>query len=397
MSELGLRFEEAPTRSGRHRHRRARSGKPKKRRGGRSFIAFLVVVLVLGGLGYGGWWGLNWLQDSLTTPDYSGAGVGSVTVEVQSGQTATDIANVLYAAGVVASPQAFVEAAQANPLSRNIQPGFYALPQQIPAAKALELLLDLANRLVERVTIREGLTSFGTFALLSEELGIPVEEFEAAAEDPIALGVPDWWFNRTDGQEVEPSIEGFLFPSTYEFPPDPTATQVLETMVRQFLDTVEEIDFVDRVENERNIAPYEALIVASLAQAEAGVPDDLGRVARVAYNRIYVHGMPLEFDVTVNYWFLLNGLPTKSSGEMTNEELYDPANPYNRGVIGLVPTPINNPGQLALEGAMDPPSGNWVYFVAVDPEGNSAFSETFAEHCQAIQQAIANGIQLDPC
>lgn len=397
MSELGLRFEEAPTRSGRHRHRRARSGKPKKRRGGRSFIAFLVVVLVLGGLGYGGWWGLNWLQDSLTTPDYSGAGVGSVTVEVQSGQTATDIANVLYAAGVVASPQAFVEAAQANPLSRNIQPGFYALPQQIPAAKALELLLDLANRLVERVTIREGLTSFGTFALLSEELGIPVEEFEAAAEDPIALGVPDWWFNRTDGQEVEPSIEGFLFPSTYEFPPDPTATQVLETMVRQFLDTVEGIDFVDRVENERNIAPYEALIVASLAQAEAGVPDDLGRVARVAYNRIYVHGMPLEFDVTVNYWFLLNGLPTKSSGEMTNEELYDPANPYNRGVIGLVPTPINNPGQLALEGAMDPPSGNWVYFVAVDAEGNSAFSETFAEHCQAIQQAIANGIQLDPC
>lgn len=399
MSELGLRFEEAPTRPGRHRHRRASggAGRPGKRRGGRSLVAFLIVVLVLGGLGYGGWWGLNWLRDSLTTPDYEGEGVGSVTVEIQAGQTATDIANTLYQAGVVASPQAFVEAATANPLSRNIQPGFYALPQQIPAAKALELLLDLNNRLVQRVTIREGLSSFGTFALLSEELGIPVEEFEAAAEDPIALGVPEWWFNRTDGREVEPSIEGFLFPATYEFPPEVTATEVLETMVRQFLNVVDEIDFVERVENERHIAPYEALIVASLAQAEAGVPEDIGKVARVAYNRVYVAGMPLEFDVTVNYWFLLNGLPTKSSGEMTDAELYDPENPYNRGVEGLVPTPINNPGQLALEGAMDPPTGDWLYFVAVDAEGHSVFTSTYAEHCQAIRQAIANGMRLDPC
>lgn len=412
MSELGLPFEEeAPTSRGRHRHRRAGSSKPRKTkqekppkppkpekgRRGRSVIALLVVVAVLGGLGYGGWWGLNWVQDALTAPDYSGAGTGSVQVEVTAGQSAADIGQVLVEADVVASQRAFVEAAQANPDSVNIQPGFYELPQQLPAATAVEALLDGANRLVAQVTIPEGLTSFRTYELLSDELGIPVEQFEEAAEDPLELGIPEFWYNRTDEEDVDPTVEGFLFPATYEFPPDPTAREVLETMVGQFLTVAQEIDFVDTVEDERGIAPYEALIVASLAQAEAGVPEDLGKVARVAYNRVYVNGMPLQFDVTVNYWFELNGEPTKSSDEMTLEELTDPDNPYNRNVDGLVPTPINNPGELALDGAMDPPEGNWLYFVAIDDEGNSAFSETEAEFCQDVQRAIEAGILSQPC
>ncbi|HLU45846.1 MAG TPA: endolytic transglycosylase MltG [Natronosporangium sp.] len=399
MNDLGLTFDEETLSPGRHRRRRRKgqSGPGEPRRRGRSLTALLIVTLILGGLGAGTWWGVNWVREALTAPDYTGSGVGSVQIEVLPGQTAAQIAQTLYEAGVVASPQAFVEAAQADPDSRNIQPGVYELPQQLPAATALRMLLDLNNRLVNQVTIPEGLSSFRTFQLLSDQLGIPVEEFEKAAEDPIALGVPEWWFNRTDGKETPKSIEGFLFPSTYEFPPDPTAEQVLGIMVDQFLTVVERIGFVETVENERNIAPYEALIVASLAQAEAGVEEDLGRVARVAYNRIYVHGMPLEFDVTVNYWFELTGQETKSSAEMTQAELYDPENPYNRGIEGLVPTPINNPGQAALEAAMDPPPGDWLFFVAIDREGNSAFSATWDEFCQDVQKAIEAGILNDPC
>lgn len=400
MSELGL-FDETPTTKGRHRHRRSGSGappKPKKKRGGKSLLALVLVLAVLGGVGYAGWWGVGWLQDFATAADYEGDGTGSVVIEIRSGQRLDEIGQVLFEADVVASQRAFVEAADANPEAQNIQPGFYELPQQMRAALAVELLLDLENRVVDRVTIPEGLTSFRTISLLSEQLGIPEEEFEEAAADPIELGVPDFWFNRTDGKDVEPLIEGFLFPSTYEFPPDPTAEQVLSQMVNQFLTVAGSIDFADRVESERNIAPYEALIVASLAQAEAGVPEDLGRVARVAYNRVY-QDQPelgcnrcLQFDVTVNYWLELTGQPTKSSAEMTPEELTDPSNPYNRNVEGLVPSPINNPGQAALEAAMDPPEGDWVYFVAVDEEGNSEFAETFEEHCQNIQTAVEAGI-----
>lgn len=320
MNELGLTFEEAPSR-GRGRHRRntppprqGRTGAPgppsepeRSGRRGRSLIAFVLVVLLLGALGYGGYLGFSWVRDALDTPDYPGPGTGSVTVEIKPGQTATDIANLLHDADVVASPKAFVEAANANPLSINIQPGFYQLRLEMKAADAVAALLDLDNRQVDRVTIPEGLSTFRTYDLLSEELGIPVEEFAAAGADPVARGVPEFWLARGDGSQAATSIEGFLFPSTYEFPPDPTAEQVLEAMVGQFLTVAEELDFVEIVETERNITPYEALIVASLAQAEAGVAADLGKVARVAYNRVYVNQMPLQFDVTVNYWFELNG------------------------------------------------------------------------------------------
>ena len=400
MSELGLRFDEAPAK-GRHRHRRGAaansggSGSRPPKRWGRTLAAFLMVVVLLGGLGVAGLWGYHWVREALTTPDYAGPGTGSVTVEIRSGQTATEIANLLHQADVVASPKAFVEAAEANPLSVNIQPGFYELPQQMSAAGAVEALLDLANRIVERVTIPEGLSSFRTFDLLSEELGIPVEEFAAAAGDPIALGVPEFWFNRGDEREASGTIEGFLFPSTYEFPPDPTAQQVLETMVGQFLTVAGEIDFVNVVETELNITPYEALIVASLAQAEAGIAEDLPRIARVAYNRLYRAEMALRFDVTANYWLEVQGKDPKHSGELTQSELDDPDNPYNTASrLGLPLGPINSPGQAAMEGAMAPAGGDWLYFVAIDDTGKSAFANTFAEHEANIQQACQNGVPL---
>jgi peptidoglycan lytic transglycosylase G len=405
MSELGLSFDEtegpAP---GRHRHRRGSSKKPpvpqqRKRGRGKSLLAFTLVVVLLGGLGYAGWWGYNWVRDALTTPDYEGAGTGSTTVEIPAGATAADIANLLYEADVVASPQAFVDAANANPLSVNIQPGSYQIPQQMSADNAVTWLLDLEHRIVELVTIPEGLSIFRTFALLSEELGIPVEDFEAAAEDPEALGVPEFWYNRDDDREASGTVEGFLFPASYEFSPEPTAVEVLEKMVGQFLTEVEQLGFVNTVEDDRGITPYEALIAASLAQAEAGTADDLGRVARVAYNRVYQANIPLQFDVTAQYWLEVQGEEPRETGELTNDELDDPDNPFNTvSQTGWPRGPINNPGRAALEAAMEPAEGGWLYFVLVDPDtGESAFAETLAEHDANIQRACDNGVSLSQC
>jgi UPF0755 protein len=207
--------------------------------------------------------------------------------------------------------------------------------------------------------------------------------------------VPDWWFKRTDGKKVKPSIEGFLYPDTYEIPPKATAETILKLMVENFLSVTGEMKFADRVQKERGgISPYEALIVASLAQAEAGNKDDLGKVARVAYNRVFGE-FPcncLEMDVTVNYYLESIGKPTKRSGDMTTAELDDPKNPYNRKLRGLVPTPINNPGKQAMEGAMDPPPGKWLFFVAIDKEGHSAFAETYADHEKNMVKAREAGI-----
>jgi UPF0755 protein len=396
IDELELAFDERADR-GRHRHRRGARKKEQrgKKGGGKTFIAFFLVLLLLGGLVGGAWYGIDKIQGFFSSPDYSSGGTGEVQVEIAADSTLTDIANTLVKAGVVKSAGAFIDAANENSRSKNIQPGVYKLRNQMRAADAVTMLLDLKNRIVKGIAVREGLTVKQTLDLLVKQTGLPLKDFQVAAKDPIALGVPDFWFKRSDGKKVAPSIEGFLFPETYEFPPNATAKQVLEAMVQQFLAVAEEIDFVARVEKERGgITPYEALIVASLAQVEAGHPDDLGKVARVAYNRVY-GDFPcncLEMDVTVNYWLERQGKKTKASKDMTAAELDDPKNPYNRKLRGLVPTPIDNPGKLAMQGAMAPPPGKWLYFVAIDKQGHSAFADTFEQHQANEAKARENGV-----
>lgn len=401
FDELDQEFDER-TVKGRHRRgfRRKQSG---KRRGGpgRGTVALLTALVLLIGLGGGAWYGFDRIQAYLFTPDYSGGGSGEVVIEVKDGDFIADIGDTLVRADVVKSSQAFIKAARSNSRSNGIQPGLYKMRKQMSGENALLLLLDLTNKVTDQITIPEGRTARQTYQVLAERTGIPVEAFESAAKDPVALGVPDSWFARSDGKKPTVSIEGFLFPDTYDFPPDATAETILKTMVQRFLSIADEIEFVDRVARDRGgITAYEALIVASLAQAEAGHPEDLGKVARVAYNRLFKPNAEVpcecfEMDVTVNYWLEVQGKATKSSGQMTESELNDPRNPYNRKLKGFVPTPIDNPGKAAMQGAMDPPDGDWYFFVAIDPgTGKSAFAETNAKHEANKVQACRNGVPL---
>lgn len=400
IDELEFAFDDHPER-GRYRSRHRRGAGRSRRGGGRSrtVAALLLSLVLLAGLAGGVWYGYDRVSGIFGAPDYTTGGTGQVVVEVSSGDTATDIANTLVKADVVKSAKSFVNAADDDTRSKNIQAGSYRLRTKMRATDALAMLLDLKNKVVTKVTIPEGRSAKQTFDLLAKATGIPAAQFATAAKDPRKLGVPDFWFTRTDGKKVTRSIEGFLFPATYEFDPDPTAEEILSEMVEQFIAVTTELKFVERVEAERGgIAPYEALMVASLAQAEAGVPKDIGKVARVAYNRLYGDSPELgcaclEMDVTINYWFELQGRKTKASKDLLESELNDARNPYNTKVhAGLPPTPINNPGELALQGAMDPPDGEWIYFVAIDKKGNSAFATTHAEQLRNEETARQNGV-----
>ncbi|MFI6226880.1 endolytic transglycosylase MltG [Micromonospora echinospora] len=397
IDDLDLGFDERDRgEKGKHRRSAMRKRKGKSGGGGRTVLALLLAFVLLGAIGGGAFYGFDRVQSYFVTPDYDGAGTGELTVEVKQGALIADIANVLYSAGVVKSAQAFIDAAEENARSKNIQPGTYKVRKQMSGESALGMLLDLKNKIVNGITIPEGTTAKRTYKLLSEKTQIPVEDFEAAAKDPEALGVPDWWFKRNDGKKVVKSIEGFLYPDTYEVPPKATAEVILKQMVSNFLTVTGNMQFAERVQKERGgISPYEALIVASLAQAEAGTKADLGKVARVAYNRAYSGTFDcgcLEMDVTVNYYLESTGQQTKTSAQMTQKDLDNPKNPYNRKLPGLVPTPINNPGKDAMEGAMDPPEGKWLFFVAVDKEGNSAFAETYEQHLKNEDKAREAGI-----
>ncbi|MBV1850382.1 endolytic transglycosylase MltG [Catellatospora tritici] len=398
IDELDLAFDDDHNGDGTRQGRR-KQRKRRRRSLRHTLLAMGMTVLLLIGLGLGAWFGYAKVRDAFVTPDYSTSAHGrAVSVVVRAGDTTADIARALTEADVVKSEKAFVEAGARNPDALRIQPGHYTLRTHMSADDALKMMLDPKNRVVNGVTIPEGLSTFRVYELLAQKTKIPAEKFAEAAKDPVALGVPEWWFNRSDKKHYPPSVEGFLFPETYDFAPDADAETILRTMVNHFLTVTGELHYAEQVQSELGgITPYEALIVASLAQAEAGNADDLGKVARVAYNRVYKRTEDLtcacfQFDVTVNYARELKGKDPKASKDFSVEELNDPKNPYGRNAEGMIPTPINNPGKAALEGAMAPPKGDWYYFVAVDRAGHSAFSKTFEQFCEDNDKAVKNGV-----
>jgi UPF0755 protein len=340
-------------------------------------LVLTIFVLLAGGV----WYGIGKVGSLLSAPDYGGAGTGQVVVQVKEGDTASAIAGTLVQKGVVKSTKAFVEAATADPRSLGIQPGSYQVRREMKASEALALLLDPESRVTLSFQLREGLSSMQAFAEIEKATKIKATALAAAAKNPAALGVPAWGHRN---------IEGFLFPATYDLPPDVDAAGVLKAMVQRSVQEMEALDFVRKAERV-NLEPYEALKVASLVEGE-GRPENFRKVARVVYNREN-SGMPLQFDSTTLYGRELRGLPRRptKAGELF-ENLRDPSDPYSTYVHdGLPPTPIANPGTAALEAAVAPDRGDWLYFVVVSADGEMAFTQSLAEHEANIAKCRAAG------
>jgi peptidoglycan lytic transglycosylase G len=407
LDDLDLAWEEQqdPRRRGRPATRQQRRRrKNERKRKGRSFGALFVSLLLLAVLGGGVYWGMGVVQNNqsfkeFVAADYEASEAGAeVDFKVPDGAGGTRIANLLLDQGIVKSRTAFVNACDADNRCKGIQPGVYKLKLKSPAQTVLMILVDPANKLTGTFTITEGLSVIKTLAKLAEQTGIPLADFQAAVKDPAKLGITPDWFVRQDGKPAATtSVEGFLFPDTYAFEPGSSAEDVLKMMVGQFIKVTDEIGFKSKAQG-LGLSPYEVLIVASMAQVEAGKVEDFPKVARVAYNRVVkerIDCVCLQFDSTANYWLELNGKPEKHSGDMTPQELDDPANPYNTvSKQGLPIGPISNPGKDALLGAAQPADGTWIYFVAVDKNGTTKFATTFAEHQANIAEACRNDPRL---
>ncbi|WNM39854.1 endolytic transglycosylase MltG [Micromonospora halotolerans] len=398
IDDLDLGFDEAE-RGEKGRHRRSAVRKRNGGSGGgrgKTIFALLMAMVLLGGIGGGAYVGFDRIRNHFVTPDYDGPGTGETLVEVKAGDSLTDIGNTLYDAGVVKSTKAFIEAADANSRSKNIQVGRYKVRKEMKAADVITLMLDPKSRVVNGVTIPEGTISLNIYQILSKQTKIPVKDFQTAAKDPVKLGVPAFWFNREDGKKGPKSIEGFLYPSTYEIPPKATAEQILSMMVDQFLTVAQQLDFVDRAQKERKISPYEALITASIAEAESVNAVDLPKVSRVIYNRVYAGKIGckcLGIDSGINYYFRLQGKDPKDSDDLLQSEINDLKNPYNtHNVAGLPITPISNPGEAALKGALEPPPGDWIFFMTVDQKGTMGYGSNDADFRKLQRQMCDNKV-----
>jgi UPF0755 protein len=347
-------------------------GPPRpKRRGALLALAAVLAIAVLLVLG------AVTLGHRLTggSADYSGPGTGKVTVQVQRGDTASDIGVRLVAAGVVRSVGAFRDAARAEPRSTSIQPGFYVLKKQMKASAALALLLDPKARLRGRVTIPEGMALTSILERIARDTEVKLADLKAAAAKPALLGLPDY---------AHGVLEGYLFPATYDVEPGTTATEVLSTMVNRFQRAADDVGLEEGA-RALGRTPEQVLIVASLLEKEAKLAEDFPKVARVIYNRLS-QDMALQLDSTVNY------VLKQRTGHLTTAQtrIESPYNTYLH--TGLPPTPIDSPGQVALEAALKPAAGNWIYFITVDKSGKAAFTASYEEFLRLKRQAQDNGV-----
>jgi UPF0755 protein len=337
-------------------------------RGG--LVSCLAVLVILGLLAAGGFFafsqGMERIKDLFADPeDYTGAGSERVVFEVREGESLTTIGRNLADVDVVASTEAFIEAADADASARGIQVGFYNLRKQMSAEAALEVLVDPSNIVQSTVTIPEGLRVEDTIALLAKETGKPLRRFQQALARPKAIGLPKY---------AGGNPEGYLFPATYAFRPDADATAMLASMVERWRQAAQKAQLVERADA-LGYSPAQLMIVASLVEAEANRDEDRGKVARVIYNRLETDatGGLLQIDATVNY-----ALDRDLGLGLTPEQL-QVDDPYNTRVYpGLPPGPIESPGDDAIAAAANPTPGDWIYYVTVNLDtGETRFTADY--------------------
>lgn len=297
--------------------------------------------------------------------DYVGTGTGEVIFTIHEGDTGDSIATNLVADDVIKSYGPFYSLLLAQSPEPVFQPGAYQLASQMSAKAALAALQDETTRLQNTFVVPEGTALVDVLPLIADGVGIPLTDLQAAAADYTTFGLP----------AEATSLEGFLFPATYDIQPGATAHDVLQTMVDRMYQSLDsaQVPVADR---------YRVVVFASLVQREAGLRDDYPKVARVFQNRLD-QGMLLQSDATVAY-----GTGNTHRVTTTDAERADAGNAYNTYVHpGLPIGPISNPGDIAIDAVMHPADGTWVYFVTVNLDtGETVFSTTLAEHEAAVAQ-----------
>lgn len=302
-----------------------------------------------------------------TVTDFEGPGSGEVEVMVNDGDTGTDIGHTLVEANVVATVGAFTEAYNNNPQATQIQAGRYHLREEMAAVEAVQALLDPASRADLTVTIPEGWRATQVYERVSARLEVPLEDVDEAAEDVAQNHLPP---------EADGEIEGWLFASTYTAEPDSDPVDLLVQMVER---TVQALEQRELPEDDW----HDTLTIASILELEVNNPDHWGRVARVVENRLDGCSGDGTLGMDTTYAYGLN----KNAWEITRSE-WQEHHPYNtRRVPGLPPTPIGAPGEPAIDAVMDPPEGNWCYFVTVNPDtGETRFTDDIDEHRENQQE-----------
>jgi UPF0755 protein len=381
---------------------RAEQRKRRRRFAGRIALALLVVIMVV--VVFVGTRLWNTVFGS--GDDYSGNGKRDIVIQIQAGDSTTMVGETLHSQGVVATVRAFVNAAHGNSAINSIQPGYYRMRTEIPAANAVARLADPNSR-VGRLVIPEGrqlddttdmktnVRTPGILTLISRATCVDldgnrrcvsVDDLRAAASNatPQALAVPPWAVEPvTELGKDHRRIEGLIAPGTFNIDPSAPAESILTSLISAGATEYMKSGLLDSAQA-MGLSPYDILVVASLVQQESNM-QDFPKVAQVIYNRLHAHHT-LEFDSTVNY-------PLDRREVATTDADRGQKTPWNTYVSqGLPATAICSPGVDALHAAEHPEQGDWLYFVTIDAQGTTLFTKDYQQHLANIELAKRNGV-----
>jgi UPF0755 protein len=322
-----------------------------------------------------------WVAYSLCVP-YGDFPASGVFVDIPKGTSVRGIANLLCENGVIRGRLPFLLLARRRANTR-LEAGEYFFNRRETALEIFDTIA--AGRVFTiSITIPEGFNTLQIAALLDQNGLVSRDAFLAAVQDTTPI---------RDLAPGAPSLEGFLFPSTYQFPHHVTPAQVIAAMTFHFRTEWNSLLAADpaapaanpapansassspAANLPANLTPKQIVTLASLVESETPNPEERPIVARVFLNRLKI-GLPMQCDPTVIYALELAG---KYTPPLTGRDLsFDSAyNTYRHP--GLPPGPIANPGEASLRAALAPANVDYLYFVA-DTEGGHLFSSTLAEH-----------------
>lgn len=253
-------------------------------------------------------------------------------------------------------------------LDRNIKYGYYRA-NELPVRRVLDAVMK-GRQSTMKVTIPEGFNIYDVSNRVSERIVDSAGEFLKTVKDKTFI-------KNLTGKDYE-SLEGFLYPDTYFFPPNSDPKYVASSMYQMFNKQLP-ADF-DEKAKALGLTPYEAIIMASIIQKETYDPAEAPLISSVFHNRLKFP-MRLQADPTIIY-----GLYPEFDGNIRKSDLRDRTNPYNTYKIdGLPPTPICNPSKIALEAAVNPADTRYLYFVA-NKERSHIFSTNYRDHINKVNK-----------
>jgi UPF0755 protein len=339
-----------------------------------------VALIALVGVGAVGFWAFRQI-------DPPGDPGEQVPLEIPEGSGVGDIADLLAGNGIITNATVFQAYLKFNDEGSGWQAGAYVFREDMSFDEAIEVLdAGPGEAPFDEFTVPEGYTVFASAGLPAPgtvvQRIVDPEEGVARFDQQRVMEILLGGTLRSQYQPPEVSnLEGMLFPDTYRIEQEQNVNGLLTEMVERFDQVATEAGIGNATQlvsqatgGQVQITPYQAIIVASLIEREAQVPEERPMMARVIYNRLQ-NGVALGIDASLNYAL---GHPATTESELATDS------PYNlREVAGLPPTPIAVPGRASLEAAVAPAQGQWMYYVLSDEAGHHTFTNTYEEFLDA--------------